>query len=116
VLVTDKLKSYAAAKREIMPGGESRGLRSRLKTGRDATNARPPLQSVAGLTFGLLLVEVRNWCREQQIRPAKFTYKLGSGSREICVEFQLGAEADAFALTFPRGAQLQSCPDPDFSI
>jgi hypothetical protein len=38
------------------------------------------IQSMPGLTFGLLLKQVNDWCHEHQIRPSKLTYQIAGAS------------------------------------
>jgi hypothetical protein len=73
------------------------------------------IQSTPGSPFGLLLLQVNDWCHEHHIKPIKLTYQIVDPSK-ICVEFHLDAEADAFALTFPGGAKFDVCHSLDFSV
>jgi hypothetical protein len=73
------------------------------------------IQSTPGSAFGLLLLQVTDWCHEHDIKPIKLTYQIADPC-QICVEFHLKGEADAFALTFPRGAKLDVCRNLDFLV
>jgi hypothetical protein len=74
------------------------------------------IQSQAGRTFGRHLNDVRGWCERHKVESTKFTYKATEGSDpQICIEFLLDAEADAFAQAFPGAERFSGCPDLDFN-